>query len=320
MKNKSIETIIKELTNSKKTLKQLGIGITFIRDLKNMGYNIKQDNDNGNALYWIKDRYDTESQVLISPKSSKIETVSWAEISDTHSGCIYFNKKGLDWFLKECQDRGIKHVHHSGDLIDGNGKVYKGQHNFLKYNREEDQVNDIADVFAKYNFDIYIIDGNHDMSFILDGAPSPCKLFSQVVKNVTYIPGKSDKVVRADMVISGVMKRMVHPWSSGGRATYAQSYPAQTYLRNVMQSKTTFEIANKKYSMGLCQYGHLHFDALFHTYGVIVTFPLTFQKGNDYTEGMGLGGKNGGRITTMKTLDGEILEFESKTLYVPEHL
>lgn len=310
----NVEQLIKKMMKEKVN----NPNIKLIREIKNRGYDVKTELVGKTPYFWIKDMNDGLG-ILVSPKSERIEKLKWVEISDIHSGSTYFNKNGLEWFLKEAKDRGYKHVHISGDLTDGHN-VYPGQPNWLKYWRQEDQVNDLAEVLQKFNFDYYAIDGNHDLSWNKIGAPKIGLLFKDRVPNFIYVPGKTERIVRGDLVISGIMKRMAHPYTMGGRAAYALSYPSQTYLRNVFQSTRIFEIKGKKYDMKLLQYGHLHFDAEFTVYGVKVTHPLTFQKPNDYTEGMGLGGKQGGRLTDLVVQDGEILEYDSKVLYVPENL
>lgn len=310
------EKAILEMMKERRTLKQLGLKITDLREIKKLGYNIKADTNKGNTYYWIKDTDEKNGAVIISPKSSKLETLIWAEISDTHAGSQYFDPKALDLFLKIAEEEyGIKHVHHSGDLVDGVG-VYSGQQNWLKYWRQTDQVDCLAEVLNKHKLDYIVIEGNHDFSWIRRGAPRVGELLKQRVPNLIYLPAKSDKVVRGDIVIAGTLKRIVHPWSAGGRTAYAMSYPAQTYLRNVFQHSQEIEVRDKKYKLSFLQYGHLHYDMELTTFGVHCTFPMSFQHGNDYTEGMGLGGKIGGRITKVTVQDGEILDYDSKSIYM----
>jgi hypothetical protein len=56
---------------------------------------------------------------------------------------------------------------------------------------------------------------------------------------------------------------------------------------------------------------------MYRSFGVRVTHPLTFQKPNDYTEGMGKVGPRGGRITEMDVKNGEILYYNSEVLEIP---
>jgi len=322
MKHKlDLEVIANKLTKEKLSLAKLGIGITEIRELKDRGYNVKSEAYNKTNHYWIK-IMDNDNHLIISPRKSVSSIIKFVELSDIHAGCYTFDDKGLDWCLNEAKDRGFKHIHNSGDVVDGKD-VYRGHVNYLKYVREEDQVKCIVDIIGKYQdtFDWIAIDGNHDMSWINKGAPSPNKLISKAVKNYTYLPGAgADKVVRGDLVIDGVMKRMVHPWSNSGRGTYAKSYPGQVYLRNLMDNNVQFEIGNKKYHLSLLQYGHLHFDMMYQTFGVIVTHPMSFQKPNDFTEGKGIVGPRGCRLTELVIHDGDILEHKSESLNVPENL
>ena len=317
----TIDRTVKKMLQGKYSLAQLGINLGELRELKGKGFNVKSERDeDGVTRYWIK-MMDDNNQYIISPRNGKTKTIEWAEVSDIHAGCYAFDDKGLRWFLQQCKDRGIRYIHNSGDSVDGTG-VYRGHVNYLRYVKEEDQVKCLADIIGEFEDDFkwLAIDGNHDMSWINKGAPSPNKLLADMVKDYIYIPGiGADKVVRADVIIEGVMKRLVHPWSGSGSA-YAKSYPGQVYLRRCLDNGVQFEVGQKKYHLKLLQYGHLHFDMAYETFGVYVTHPLSFQKPNDFTEGKGLVGPRGGRITTLVINDGEILDFNSRSLKVPDTL
>jgi hypothetical protein len=317
MVNKHLAKVVHDLMIERKTAQELKLTEEDIQLLKAGGYNLKHEKIGKEVFYYIKDVEDTNNSILISPASTKLEKVVYGEMSDIHAGSMYFCPKALEWGLKYLQDNGVNHVHISGDLVDGT-KVYAGQNNWLKYWRQEDQVDCLCDILSKFKMDYIAIDGNHDMSWIKQGAPRVGELIKQRIDNFIYIPGRSDKIVRGDLVIAGVMKRLAHPWSNSSRGTYSLSYPAQTYLRNVFMNSLEFEIRDKKYPMSLLQYGHLHYDMEFTTFGVRCTFPMTFQRGNDFTEGKGLGGKVGFRLTEFTAQDGEILEYDSKSVYVPE--
>lgn len=272
------ENIAKKLIRGKYSLKQLKISAKEIHQMREEGYNIKSEVSRRTRYYWIK-TIDKNNHYIMSHGTVEPKEVTWAEVSDIHAGCESFDGKGLRWFLQQVKDMGIKHIHNSGDSVDGIG-VYRGHINYLKYNREQDQIKELTDIIGEFENDFkwVAIDGNHDISWINKGAPSPNFLISQAVKNYTYIPGYgADRVVRGDIIIHGVMKRLVHPWSNSGRATYAKSYPGQVYLRNVMDNGVQFEIGDKKYHMKMLQYGHLHFDMVYETYGVHVTHPMSFQ-------------------------------------------
>lgn len=314
--------LVKKLSSGRYSLRQLeGIKAKDLWALKDQGYNLKTVREGKTTYYYIKTMND-DNHFFVSPGSSRMRNVQYVEISDTHGGCKGFDSKGLEWALQEAIDRGFKWVHHSGDIVDGIG-VYRGHVNYLKYVREEDQVNAFAEVISKFEGKLkwIVIDGNHDMSWINKGAPSPGKLLSERVKGVYYVPGVgADKIVRADIIIEGVMKRLIHPWSNSGRATYALSYPGQVLLRNIMGNGVEFEIGDRKYHMKALQYGHLHFDMMYTSFGVHVTHPMSFQKPNDFTEGMGKVGPRGLRLTSFKACMGEMYDFQSTPLYVPDNL
>jgi hypothetical protein len=312
--DRNLEQIVGLMSKERRTLKELKINFSDVKELKKLGFNVKSSN----GFYWIKSM-DQDNHYVVSPLNKEQSKLSWAEVSDIHAGAKTFDEKGFRWFLQQVKDRGIKYVHFSGDAVDGT-KVYPGQVNYLKYFSEEDQVNCLGDLIGEFENDFkwLMIDGNHDMSWVKLGAPSPNKLLSNKLKNVVYLPGAgADKIVRGDIILDGVMKRMVHPWSNSARGTYALSYPGQVYLRNVMGNDVQFEVSGKKYFMKLLQIGHYHTEMMYRSFGVRVTHPLSFQKPNDYTEGMGKVGPRGGRITEMDVKNGEILYYNSEVLEVP---
>lgn len=182
---------------------------------------------------------------------------------------------------------------------------------------------DIVETLQEFEEDItwFGIDGNHDFSWIKRGAPSPTKMISERVANFNYVPGNIiDRVVRGDVIIGGTMNRLVHPWSNSGRGAYALSYPAQTYLRNLMSGGVEFEVGDKKFHMASLQYGHLHYDMNFTSFGVNVTHPMSFQGHNDFTEGKGLTGPVGLRLEKIIVVDGEVTRRSSRPLIPPNNL
>jgi len=142
----------------------------------------------------------------------------------------------------------------------------------------------------------------HDFSFEKRGAPNPIRLIEEKVKNFTFLNNYA-----GDIIIAGVLKRMVH--GASGRA-YAKSYPGQTYLRDLMdgQGEDAYVHGNK-YRVRFVQIGHYHTFMYYESAGVVVTHPGNFQFPNDFTIRKGLVGSQGGMLVSTTVQDGKVLEY-----------
>jgi len=297
------DKIVRRLYHDRHSLAELGITHKDVYRLRAKGFNVKEVLEADGRKYYIKTVADNNI-VLISPAQKDSTDVSWAEISDTHSGCDTFNESGLHYFLTKACAEGIKHVHHSGDLCDGYG-VYNGQLNHLSYWRSEDQAEKLADILKLFPLDYYAIKGNHDVSVERSGGVPVGKIVAAMCPRFTYI----DDIV-ADLVIDGMCKRMIH--GSGG-SCYAKSYSSQVYIRNLLDSdRGHIKVHGKLYRIKCLQVGHHHTEISYQTAGIHVTHPGGFQGPTDYTVRRGLVGPMGGRITKLVVRNGDVEEFDSK--------
>ena len=142
---KSYNKVIENMKSKQLTLNQLGITTEDIVNLRDLGYNIKEQYDPRvkDYVYYIVTSGDMAYIKISKPlKKDEVKKLKLLEISDMHAGCRNFDKKGLDKTLQEAKKRGVEFVHISGDLIDGYG-VYKGQENNLKQNKAIEQVNEV---------------------------------------------------------------------------------------------------------------------------------------------------------------------------------
>lgn len=303
-----MQKVAKKLCQGQLTLQDLKVDRKFIRDMKDAGYRILSHlNGKGKTVYYIQAAVQNP-WCFIGPKTKNPQKVSWVEMSDVHAGSNQFDEAGLRQVLKQAQDEGIEDIHLSGDVCDGY-KVYPGHMTNLRYWKAQDQADQIAAVLLAFAFRYYAIKGNHDYSFERYGSPNPVALIEQHFKAenrpFTYLNGYA-----GDLIIAGVVKRMVHLF--GGR-TYAKSYPGQTYIRNLFDSHgENVYINGKKYRLRFLQCGHYHTDISYEAGGMFVTHPGNYQFPNDYTVRQGLVGYQGSRFTRATIEDGHVVEYQSR--------
>ena len=65
---------------------------------------------------------DIEYDILTPTKTFKVGVVT-----DTHIGSRFQQITHLRQFYQDCKNEGIKTIFHCGDLMEGNGKLYRGQ-------------------------------------------------------------------------------------------------------------------------------------------------------------------------------------------------
>lgn len=282
------------------TLKDLGVKLADIRRLIDKGYRVNSRKVGGQVFYSILTANENIS-LFLSGLSPKEQEFKWVELSDIHAGSRQFDEVGLRDILKRAVDRGYRKVFISGDLTDGYG-VYRSHLSNLRLWRMEDQAALLAEILGDYDLEYYAIMGNHDASFLKDGGLSPLVLIQNELPHFTYLPSMA-----ADIIIGGVVKRMVH--LDGGGA-YSISYPGQKYIRNVLHaSGQHIYIHGKKYRIRFLQLGHLHFLASYESGGIQVTHPGNYQFPNDFTLRKGLVGPQGSIFVTTTIQQGHVLSY-----------
>lgn len=293
-------------------LEEIGVSLDQILELKNLGYRVLNQQTAKGKTYYITTSSETAS-VFISGKSLEMQIVRYVELSDLHFGSRQHYIEGMRFLLDFACELGFKEAHISGDICDG-FKVYPGHQNNLLYFKAEDQADFAAAVLGDYPIHYYAITGNHDYSYEKLGGVNPLKMIETEIntsrKGATFSFLDS---FSADLIICGVAKRMVH--LDGGR-TYSKSYPAQTYLRNLVSAQgLDVRVRGNKYPLRLLQGGHFHSFMTMEDSKMQVTTSGNFQLPNPYTERRGLIGAQGARFTTVYILNGEIVHFNTAVVY-----
>lgn len=180
------------------------------------------------------------------PKSNDIyeikhnlERLKLLLISDTHLCSKYDRLDILRYLYDKAEDKGVKHILHSGDFTDG--KSNRPEHIYeLKEHSFQGQVDYVIDKYPKYSGKTYAIQGNHDNWWYKSNGSEILKPISKAREDIIYLG--SDV---SDIKIGNLKIRLFH--GQGGIA-YAKSYKIQKYLDTIP--------VNEK--PDILQTGHIH--------------------------------------------------------------
>ncbi|HLD89374.1 MAG TPA: metallophosphoesterase [Candidatus Nanoarchaeia archaeon] len=308
MAKKSLEAKVIDILKEKKlTVSEIAQEIStkeesidkIIKTLREKHYSVVVDVADNAVKYYMRTSNDNENSYIIGKPSNKLIEYKCGLTGDWHAGCVQFDGSGLEKYLKECVQRGVKDVFVAGDLVDGY-KVYRGQLNNLVAWKIDDQVAIVADVLNRFpDLHFYAIGGNHDYSFEQHNGANPLALLETKIKNFTNLGN-----YKADVIIHGVFMRVLH---GDGGAAYAKSYPGQKYLRSLMGGAgSKIHVKDKFYELSILHLGHYHTEMKYNEFGVAVYHNGNFQRPNDFTTRRGLVGPRGGRIVEMDIVDGKI--------------
>ena len=145
-------------------------------------------------------------------------------ISDTHLCSKYDRLDILRYLYEKAQDRGIRHILHSGDFTDGRSN--RPEHIYeLRETSYEGQVDYCVEKYPKFDGRTYVISGNHDDWWYKSTGSEIVKAIANRRDDIVYLG--SDV---ADLNIGKLRIRLFH--GKGGLA-YAKSYKVQKYLDSI---------------------------------------------------------------------------------------
>lgn len=145
-------------------------------------------------------------------------------ISDTHLCSKYDRLDILRYLYEKAQDRGIRHILHSGDFTDGRSN--RPEHIYeLRETSYEGQVDYCVEKYPKFDGRTYVISGNHDDWWYKSTGSEIVKAIANRRDDIVYLG--SDV---ADLSIGKLKIRLFH--GKGGLA-YAKSYKVQKYLDSI---------------------------------------------------------------------------------------
>lgn len=238
---KELKNKLKYLINKKKDL------VTICQELELKDYEViglielmKQDGElvdyiNGEIVK-LKKPYQNNDVYEIP---NNIDHLKLLLISDTHLCSKYDRLDILRYLYAKAEDKGVKHILHSGDFTDGRSnrpeQVYE-----LKEASFEGQVQYCIDKYPTFSGKTYVIQGNHDNWWYKSCGSEILKPISKAREDIIYLGSDI-----ADIKIGKLKVRLFH--GQGGIA-YAKSYKIQKYL-------DTIPINEKP---DILQTGHIH--------------------------------------------------------------
>ena len=145
-------------------------------------------------------------------------------ISDTHLCSKYDRLDILRYLYVKADERGVKHILHSGDFTDGRSN--RPEHIYeLREPSYEGQVDYCVEKYPTFDGKTYVISGNHDDWWYKSTGSEIVKAIAKQREDIIYLG--SDV---ADMKIGKLKIRLFH--GKGGNA-YAKSYKVQKYLDSI---------------------------------------------------------------------------------------
>jgi predicted phosphodiesterase len=142
-------------------------------------------------------------------------------ISDTHLAGKYDRLDILRYLYEKAEDKGVKHILHSGDFTDGRSN--RPEHIYeLKEPSYEGQVEYCVEKYPTFSGKTYAIQGNHDNWWYKSNGSEIVRSIAKQREDIVYLGSDI-----ADMKIGKLKVRLFH--GTGGNA-YAKSYKIQKYL------------------------------------------------------------------------------------------
>jgi len=193
-------------------------------------------------------------------------------VSDTHIGSQMQQISLLHEAYKEMAKEKVKVILHCGDMIEGNGKLYKGQIYEMFLHGADNMVKYAIENYPKAdNILTYVIGGSHDFSFYKSDGADVLARIAEKRDDIRYL-GVSGAFIN----IGKIKIYLMHP--DGGSA-YARSYKMQKIIEQ-------FPPAQKP-NILLC--GHYHITNELPNYRNVVGLQLPcFQTQTQYLRAKGL--------------------------------
>lgn len=226
MTTKELCTKIKYLVGKHKTLSEI-CTILNLKDYEVVGLVdfMKQD---GELIDFVN------GEIVKLKKPPKVDDVYKVDscsthiplllISDTHLCSKYDRLDILRYLYEKAQDKGVRHILHSGDFTDGRSN--RPEHIYeLRETSYEGQVDYCVEKYPKFDGRTYVISGNHDDWWYKSTGSEIVKAIANRRDDIVYLG--SDV---ADLSIGKLKIRLFH--GKGGLA-YAKSYKVQKYLDSI---------------------------------------------------------------------------------------
>jgi predicted phosphodiesterase len=177
--------------------------------------------------------YQLVKQAQVENKEFKMDTsrfsgdkIRLGVVSDTHLGSKYqqitFLNAAYDYFAEQ----GITDVLHAGDMVAGNGRVYRGQvYELFRQGADETIDYAVAHYPKRDGITTHVIAGNHDLSFLSSDGLDVVKAICSQRDDLSYLGHYSA------MVTIGKLRIGLHHGEGG--VSYARSYKLQKLIEQL---------------------------------------------------------------------------------------
>lgn len=220
---KELKGKLKYLINKKKTLLEICETLE-LKDYEVIGLVelMKQDGElldyvNGEIVKLRKPIKNNDVYEL----PNNMEHLKLLLISDTHLCSEYDRLDILRYLYDKAEDKGIKHILHSGDFTDG--KSHRPEHIYeLKEPSYEGQVEYCVEKYPTFSGKTYVIAGNHDGWWYKSAGSEIVKSIAKKREDIIYLGSDI-----ADMKIGKLKIRLFH--GNGGNS-YAKCFDCKTEI------------------------------------------------------------------------------------------
>lgn len=204
-------------------------------------------------------------------------------VSDTHLCSIHEKLDELHTFYAICQKIGVKTIFHAGDILEGSGRIYRGQLSEIHTYGAMKQAKYVISNYPKVNgITTYFVLGNHCMSFFNENGVDVGEIISQERDDMKYV-GQ----YQADVVFGKAKVRLLH---HDRAPAYALSYPGQKIVEQIASGQKP----------DILLLGHLH-SSFYFWYRLIHIFSCgTFQGQTPFLMRKGLNPAIGGWICELR--------------------
>jgi DNA polymerase II small subunit/DNA polymerase delta subunit B len=242
----------------------------------------------GRGYYVAKTPLAKSGQVFASDlKRLNGRRYKFAVVSDSHIGSRQQQLSYLWDFYRICGRRGISTIFHCGDLVEGSGRVYRGQEYDIFCNGADAQTKYVVAHYPKIRgVKTKVISGNHCMSFQSDAGYNIVQAICNQRSDMEYL---GDYL--AYVTVDNIKIALMHGHGGG---SYARSYRLQKVVEQ-------FSSENKPHFLFM---GHYHSNTILSGYrNVEAVLMPCFQAQTDFETTRGLNPVVAGLIVEIQTDD-----------------
>ena len=205
-------------------------------------------------------------------------------VTDTHLCSTLCKLDELKEFYKIMEKEGVTEVLHAGDMVAGNGKMFRGQLSEMTCYGFDQQAEEVINEFPSIpGVTTHAIAGNHDLSFFNDNGADLMQTVADSRDDINYL-GHYEAMIN----LHGVKIKLLHPERGSG---YAITYKSQRMVEQM----------EEKNKPDIFILGHWHTSCYFNQCDVHVIHGGCWEGQGAYLVRKGIWPSIGGWIVTVKT-------------------